>query len=242
MGALYNTGSGMNMVGKMAKQRDQTLLEGAQGHWHDIVRSVQIGLEFFRGFRALHGLDETVTVFGSARFSEGHPSYQLARDAGSTLAQAGFNVMTGGGPGIMEAANRGAREAGGRSVGCNIQLPIEQIANPYLDLQLDFEHFFVRKVMLVKFSCAFVIMPGGFGTLDEIFETLNLIETSKIQRFPLVLMGEEYWHEMNDFVQDKLLPAGAISPGVTDQLLLTDDPGKMVEHIRSGIITSKNHG
>jgi uncharacterized protein (TIGR00730 family) len=205
-----------------------------------VVRSVQIGLEFFRGFRALHGLSDTVTVFGSARFSEGHPAYRLSRDAGAMLAKAGFNVMTGGGPGVMEAANRGAREAGGRSVGCNIELPIEQEANPYLDLQLDFEHFFVRKVMLVKFSCAFVIMPGGFGTLDEIFETLNLVETAKIRRFPLVLMGEEYWREMNDFVQDKLSAAGAISPGVADQLLLTDDPEKMVEHIRSGITAKHN--
>jgi uncharacterized protein (TIGR00730 family) len=228
------------MAGKKNIQRDQTLLEGAQGHWNDVVRSVQIGLEFFRGFRALHGLSDTVTVFGSARFVEGHPAYRLARDAGATLAQAGFTVMTGGGPGVMEAANRGAREAGGRSVGCNIQLPVEQKPNPYLDLQLDFEHFFVRKVMLVKFSCAFVILPGGFGTLDEIFETLNLIETAKIRRFPLVLMGEEYWREMNDFVQHKLLPAGAISAGVANQLLLTDDPGKMVGHIQAGI-AANNH-
>jgi uncharacterized protein (TIGR00730 family) len=221
-----------------SKHHDLTLLEGAQGHWHDVLRSAQIGLEFFRGFRALRVLGDTVTVFGSARFSEEHPAYQLAREVGSALAQSGFTVMTGGGPGVMEAANRGAREAGGYSVGCNIQLPVEQIANPYLDLQLDFEHFFVRKVMLVKFSRAFVILPGGFGTLDEIFETLNLIETGKIQRFPLVLMGREYWREMDDFVHRKLSAAGAITVGVADHMLLSDDPGKMVQHIRAGIVSA----
>ena len=224
-----------NQPRHQSKHHDLTLLEGAQGHWHDVVRSAQIGLEFFRGFRALRGLANTVTVFGSAKFAQQHPACQLAREAGSALAQAGFTVMTGGGPGVMEAANRGAREAGGYSVGCNIQLPTEQIANPYLDLQLDFQHFFVRKVMLVKFSRAFVILPGGFGTLDEIFETLNLIETDKIQRFPLVLMGKEYWREMDDFVQDKLSAAGAITAGVADHMILSDDPGKMVEHIRAGI-------
>ena len=217
----------------MRKHHDLTLLEGAQGHLNDIVRSAQIGLECFRGFRALRGLSETVTVFGSARFPEDHTAYELGRETGHALARAGYTVMTGGGPGIMEAANRGARDAGGYSVGCNIELHTEQVANPYLDLQLDFEHFFVRKVMLVKFSSAFVILPGGYGTLDEIFETLNLIETRKIQCFPLVIMGTEYWREMIDFMQNKLVRSGAISPEVAEQLLVTDDPGEMVDYIRN---------
>jgi uncharacterized protein (TIGR00730 family) len=224
---------GCKRLDSMRKNHDLTLLEGAQGHWNDIVRSAEIGLEVFRGFRALRGLSDTVTVFGSARFFEDHPAYQLGREAGRALAGAGYTVMTGGGPGIMEAANRGAWDAGGYSVGCNIELHTEQIANPYLDLQLDFQHFFVRKVMLVKFSSAFVILPGGYGTLDEIFETLNLIETRKIQCFPLVIMGSEYWREMIDFMQDKLVRSGAISPEVAENLLVTDDPEEMVDYVRN---------
>ena len=215
----------------MRKQHDASLLEGAQGHLHDLLRSAQIGFEFFRGFRALRGLGPTVTVFGSARFAQDHPACILAHAVGTELARAGFTVMTGGGPGVMEAANRGARDAGGYSVGCNIELPNEQLANPYLDLQLDFEHFFVRKVMLVKYSSAFVILPGGFGTLDEIFETLNLIETDKIERFPLVVMGQEYWQGMREFVQQVLEPAGAISEPVAQRTFFTDSSEAMLQHI-----------
>ena len=215
----------------MRKQHDVSLLEGAQGRAHDFLRSADIALEFFRGFRALRGLGPTVTVFGSARFAQDHPACVQARAVGAELAQAGFTVMTGGGPGVMEAANRGAREAGGYSVGCNIELPEEQVANPYLDLQLDFAHFFVRKVMLVKYSCAFVIMPGGFGTLDEIFETLNLIETDKIARFPLVVMGQDYWRDMHDFTEQVLYPAGAISAPISERLLFTDSSEAMLRYI-----------
>jgi uncharacterized protein (TIGR00730 family) len=214
------------------KHHDHSLLEGAKGRADDWLDSMRIGYEFWRGFRKLRNLGPTVTVFGSARFDEGHPAYELGRQVGATLANAGFTVMTGGGPGIMEAANRGASEAGGYSVGCNIELPVEQVPNPYLDLNVDFQHFFVRKVMLVKFSRAFVILPGGFGTLDEIFETLNLIETKKIERFPLVVMGEEYWRDLNAFVQNSLRPSGAISPGSADNLVLTDDIAEMLSHIR----------
>lgn len=215
----------------MSKQNDSSLLAGAQGHLNDFLRSFQIGLEFFHGFRLLRNLGPTVTVFGSARFPEDHPACMMAREVGAELARNGFTVMTGGGPGVMAAANRGAREAGGFSVGCNIELPQEQIANPYLDLQLDFKHFFVRKVMLVKYSCAFVILPGGFGTLDEVFETLNLIETKKIERFPLVVMGTEYWFDIRAFVQNQLPRTGAISVSSEQDVFFTDDCAEMARRI-----------
>ena len=160
-------------------------LEGPQPRGFELWHAVQIFAEFIRGFRALHFVGPCVTVFGSARFAETHRYYAMGRDVGARLARAGFTVMTGGGPGIMEAANRGAREVGGRSLGCNIELPHEQRPNSYLDRWITFRHFFVRKVMLVKYSYAFVALPGGFGTLDEVFETATLIQTGKIQQFPL---------------------------------------------------------
>lgn len=203
--------------------RDQRLLEGAQGTWQDISRSVSIGLEFFNGFRKLRHVGQCVTVFGSARFAETHPYYQLARQMGQQLGRAGFAVMTGGGPGIMEAANRGARDVGARSVGCNIVLPVEQQPNPYLDLWTQFHHFYVRKVMLVKYSSAFVVMPGGFGTMDEVFETLTLIQTAKINRFPLVAMGTDYWAHLRTFIHDSMLHYHTISPADLDFMMITDD-------------------
>ena len=163
-----------------------------------------------RGFRKLHFVGPCVTVFGSARFTAEHHYYVLAREVGQRLARAGFTVMTGGGPGIMEAANRGAKEAGGYSVGCNIELPQEQKPNPYLDRWVTFRHFFVRKLMLVKYSYAFIAMPGGFGTLDEIFETATLIQTHKIKDFPLVLVGKEYWQPLLDFLRGRLVEAKTI--------------------------------
>ena len=151
--------------------------------------------DFFRGLRALHFVGPCVTVFGSARTEERDPYYQLARKMGAAIAELGFTVMTGGGPGIMEAANRGAKEVGGRSVGCNIELPHEQSANPYLDRFVTLRYFFVRKTMLAKYSYAFVVMPGGFGTLDEMFEALTLIQTGKLKDFPVIMMGKEYWRD-----------------------------------------------
>ncbi len=218
----------------MNGHRDFDFLSGAESWLRDLRNTFQIGREFWHGFNCLRRLGPTVTVFGSARFNEGHPAYDLGVRVGSALAQAGYTVMTGGGPGVMEAANRGAREAGGYSVGCNIQLPVEQFANPYLDLNIEFEHFFVRKVMLVKYSSAFVILPGGFGTLDEIFETLNLIETNKIERFPLVVMGTDYWRDMGAFVDNSLRPSGAISEGSADNLILTDSIDDMLSAVLSG--------
>ena len=171
---------------------DVPFLRGPQLRGLELKRAVQIFVEILKGFRALHFVGPCVTVFGSARFREDQPHYQTGREVGALLARAGFTVMTGGGPGIMEAANRGAKEVGGRSIGCNIELPQEQAPNPYLDRWVTFKHFFVRKVMLVKYSYAFIAMPGGFGTLDEVTEAATLIQTGKIAGFPMVLMGVDF--------------------------------------------------
>lgn len=219
----------------MMKQNDQSLLAGAQGRCQDALRIARIAWEFARGFSALRNIGPCVTVFGSSRFPEDHRYYQLARDLGYQLGQAGFTVMTGGGPGIMEAANRGAMEAGAVSVGCNIQLPMEQAPNPYVTIQREFSHFFVRKVMLVKFSSAFIILPGGFGTMDEIFETLNLIETDKIQQFPLVVMGSDYWQKMQDFLYEDMLKENTISQADLEQLFFCDDVETVLDHVRKSL-------
>ena len=172
-----------------------------------------------------------MTVFGSARFKADHPYYELAREVGARLARRGFTVMTGGGPGLMEAANRGAKEVGGRSIGCNIELPREQRPNEYLDHFVTFRHFYVRKVMLVKYSYAFVTLPGGFGTLDEMFEIATLVQTGKVKEFPLVLMGQEYWRPLVAFVRNRLLAEGTIDPGDEQRLQLTDSPEEAVDLI-----------
>lgn len=189
-------------------------------------------IEFVRGFRALHHEKAAVTVFGSARFKEGHPYYELARQVGAALAREGFTVMTGGGPGLMEAANRGAKEAGGRSIGCNIILPHEQTPNPYLDKVVTFYYFFVRKIMLVKYSYAYIILPGGFGTLDEMSEAITLIQTGKLYDFPMILMGSEYWKGFLDWGRDSLLKNGAISATDLGFLQLIDDPRDATKKIR----------
>jgi hypothetical protein len=188
--------------------------------------------EFIRGFRALHFVGPCVTVFGSARFKEDHPYYAMARAIGHGLAELGFTVVTGGGPGIMEAANRGAREARGRSIGCNIELPKEQAPNPYLDRWITFRHFFVRKVMLVKYSYAFVALPGGFGTLDEIFETATLIQTGKILDFPLVLVGRDFWRPLTDFLHGPLERMGLIDPRDADRIVVVDSAAEAVAAVR----------
>ena len=186
--------------------------------------------EMIRGFRRLHFVGPCVTVFGSARVGEGDTEYELAREVGAALSRIGFTVMTGGGPGVMEAANRGAKEAGGHSVGCNIELPHEQMPNPYLDISVDFSYFFVRKMMLVKYSYAFVVMPGGFGTVDELFEALTLIQTGKVSNFPVVLMGTEFWGPLLQQL-DEMAENGLISPGDLDLLLVTDDVDEAIHHI-----------
>ena len=184
-------------------------LQGPQRRGFELVRAVKIFFEIIRGFRNLHFVGPCVTVFGSARFTAEHQYYVQSREVGRRLAQAGFTVMTGGGPGIMEAANRGAKEVGGYSIGCNIELPQEQKPNPFLDRWVTFRHFFVRKLMLVKYSYAFIALPGGFGTLDEIFETATLIQTHKIEDFPLILVGKDYWQPLLDFSGGQGLLAAA---------------------------------
>jgi uncharacterized protein (TIGR00730 family) len=207
-------------------------LEGPQSRTFEFMRAVRIFIESIRGFRALHFVGPCVTVFGSARFDENHPWYALGRTVGAELAKVGFTVMTGGGPGVMEAANRGAKDVGGRSVGCNIKLPMEQQPNPYLDRCVEFRYFFVRKVMLVKYSYGFIVLPGGFGTMDELFETLTLIQTDKIHDFPIVLMGRAYWSPLIEFLRTTMLGAGTISPDDLDRFLVTDDPVEAVQHVQ----------
>ncbi len=219
-----------------ARPEEGRFLAGPQSRLEELARAVRIFSEFVRGFRALHFIGPCVTVFGSARFQEDNRYYQLAREVSRQLAVTGFSVMTGGGPGIMEAANRGAKEGGGRSVGCNIELPHEQSHNDYLDTWVDFRYFFVRKVMLVKYSYAFVLMPGGFGTMDEIFETATLIQTGKIKDFPLVLMGSDYWDELLDFLHRRMVPQGTISATDVDRFLVTDSPEEAVERIKKAAI------
>lgn len=193
------------------RDAEKRFLSGRRTREADLESAVRLFLEFLRGFQELDFQGPCVTVFGSSRFPEGHPYYELARATGRQLAESGYAVMTGGGPGIMEAANRGAREAGGVSLGCNITLPREQQPNPYLDRFVQFEHFFVRKVMLVKYSCAFVVMPGGFGTLDEAFEVVTLIQTQKLESFPVVALGGAFWDHLSEFIQSTLLQEGTIS-------------------------------
>lgn len=210
---------------------DKRLLAGPQSRLAEAMRVLRIGAEFVRGFRSMHFAGPCVTVFGSARFRHGHRYYELSRRVGAALSTRGFTVMTGGGPGVMEGANRGAREAGGRSIGCNIVLPEEQGANPYCDRVITFNYFFVRKVILVKYSYAFVCLPGGFGTMDEIFETATLIQTGKIHRFPIVLMGMEYWRPLIDFVRNKMVHEQTISAEDLDGVLLTDDPEEAADSV-----------
>jgi uncharacterized protein (TIGR00730 family) len=192
----------------------------------------QIAEEFYEGFNTVADLPEpAVTIFGSARVGEDHPVYAEARDVGKRFAEAGFVVVTGGGPGVMEAANRGAKEGGGLSVGFNIVLPHEQGSNPYLDVSLTFAHFYVRKTMFVKAAEGFVIFPGGFGTLDELFEALTLIQTGKILDFPVVLFDSEYWRGLLDWTTKTLLAGGMISPEDWEQLHVTDDPEDAVRYV-----------
>lgn len=208
---------------------ERSFLRGPQRRLRELGWALGILFEFIRGFRRLHFAGPCVTVFGSARFPESHPYYELGRATGAALAQAGFTVMTGGGPGIMEAANRGAREAGGRSIGVNIVLPREQRPNPYLDLMIEFRHFFVRKVMLLKYSFAFVALPGGLGTMDEVFETLTLIQTQKMTDFPVVLMGRTYWQPLLEWLEQKMVAEGTIAVDDLGLMVVTDSPAEALQ-------------
>jgi uncharacterized protein (TIGR00730 family) len=221
------------LLGKI-EGAEKLLLSGRRGREHDLESAVTVFLEFLRGFESFAFDRPCVTVFGSARFPDGHPHYTLARAVGQEFARAGYAVVTGGGPGIMEAANRGAKEAGGLSLGCNIRLPQEQQPNPYLDHFIEFEHFFVRKVMLVKYSSAFIIMPGGFGTLDEAFEVITLIQTGKLERFPIVVMGGDFWEHMRDFIRRTMIEGGTIDESDLTLVQPANTPAEALRLVREG--------
>ncbi|MEI7959556.1 MAG: TIGR00730 family Rossman fold protein [Chitinophagaceae bacterium] len=206
-------------------------LEGPKPRMNELFFAFQIFIQFIKGFRALHFSGPCVTVFGSARFKEDHPYYILAREMGKKIAELGLVTMTGGGPGIMEAANRGAFENGGKSIGCNIKLPFEQEPNPYVNHSITINFFFIRKVLLVKYSYAFVIMPGGFGTQDEFFETLTLAQTKVINDFPIVVMGRQYYQPFQDWM-DHMIQEGTISPEDKKFILFTDSCEEAINHIR----------
>jgi uncharacterized protein (TIGR00730 family) len=210
---------------------DRRLLERRDGD--DLfARAARIGDEFLQGFKAVDRIDRpAVSLFGSARVHEGHRVYEEAREVGRLFAEAGFAVVTGGGPGVMEAANRGAKEGGGLSVGFNIELPHEQHENPYLDIELTFNHFYARKTMFVKAAEGFVIFPGGFGTLDEFFEALTLIQTGKVLHFPVVLFDRDYWQGLLAWLRDRPLAEGMISPEDVQLLQLTDSPAEAVARV-----------
>jgi len=213
-----------------SSEDDRYLLEGPHSRRHELVILFRAARDFIRGFRGLHFVGPCVTVFGSARFKEDHQYYALGREVGGALVQLGFTVMTGGGPGVMEAANRGAQEAGGRSVGCNITLSHEQYPNRYLDRHVTCHYFFVRKVLLFKYSYAFVVLPGGLGTLDELTEALTLIQTGKIRQFPVVLMGVEFWRPFTDLLKE-MVAEGTVSASDLDLFLVTDNVPDAMAHI-----------
>jgi uncharacterized protein (TIGR00730 family) len=213
-------------------------LEGPRSIWKEYRFAFTVFKQFIRATRTLHFIGPCITVFGSARFKEGHKYYEAAREFGKRIAEIGFTTMTGGGPGIMEAANRGAFESGGHSVGCNIYLPNEQKHNPYMHKWYTFKHFFVRKTLLVKYSYAFIIMPGGFGTMDEFFETLTLVQTKTITQFPIVLYGKDYFQPLMDYMMF-LLEEGTISEDDLKLVNLTDDFDEAMQHIKSYI--TKNY-
>lgn len=217
--------------------KQHVFLEGPKSRGYELFFAIRVFWQFIRGFRGLHFIGPCVTVFGSARFKEDHPYYIAAREFGKHIAEAGFTTITGGGPGIMEAANRGAFENNGMSVGCNIQLPFEQKPNPYVQKSLTFEHFFVRKVLLTKYSYAFIIMPGGFGTMDEFFETITLVQTKTVTQFPIVLFGKEYYKTLLETIQD-MAKQGTIAEEDMNLVLVTDSVDEAMDHIRHYINTN----
>lgn len=223
--------SAKNKPEPLIPPKEQVYLEGPKSRGYELSFAWRVFKQFIKGFRTLHFVGPCITVFGSARFKEEHPFYQTAHEFGCRIAAMGFTTMTGGGPGIMEAANRGAFENGGKSVGCNIQLPFEQHANPYVNKSITFEHFFVRKVLLVKYSYAFIIMPGGFGTMDEFFETLTLVQTQTITQFPIVLFGKEYYSGLWNYAE-YMAQQGTISRDDMKLVLITDSVDEAMDHIQ----------
>ena len=222
-----------------AHKSEISFLAGPQNRWVEFTFSIKVLFEFIKGFRALHFVGPCVTVFGSARFTDGHPFYKKTEELSGKIAEMGFTIMTGGGPGIMEAANKGAKAVGGRSVGCNIILPMEQKPNPYLDKWVSIKYFFVRKTLLIKYSYAFVVMPGGFGTLDEYFEALTLIQTKKMSVFPIVIFDSEYHKDLVSHI-DRLKAAGTISSGDESLFLVTDSVDEAVAYIQKNSVVKFN--
>lgn len=219
------------------KHESQKIFFEAKRDLSDEIRdSFKIMADLWEGITAFQEINNCVTVYGSARFKEGHMYYELARAMGKTLAENGFTVMTGGGPGVMEAANRGAKEGGGTSLGCNIVLPFEQKPNPYVDKMVEFEFFFTRKTILRKNSLAYVLMPGGLGTMDEIFEVLTLIQTKKLPPRPIVCLGKNYWGKLSNFIRDTMIQEGTISEEDLNLLLMTDNTDEAIKYIKSHII------
>ena len=206
-------------------------LRGPQSRWEELTFTIKVLLEFVKGFRSLHFVGPCVTVFGSARFKEDHEFYILTRNIAAQIAKLGFTIMTGGGQGLMEAANRGAKDVHGRSVGCNIQLPHEQHPNPYLDKWVNIRYFFVRKTLLIKYSFAFIVMPGGFGTLDEFFEALTLTQTRKILQFPIILFGKDFHKELLEHIE-LMKKQHTISPEDLDLILVTDSVEEAISFIK----------
>lgn len=217
--------------------KEHVYLDGPKSRGYELAFAWKVLSQFLMGFRCLHFVGPCIAVFGSARFKEGNEYYEKAREFGKRIAQIGFTTMTGGGPGIMEAANRGAFENGGRSVGCNIRLPFEQVGNKYVQTSVTFEHFFVRKTLMIKYSYAFIIMPGGFGTMDEFFETLTLIQTKTLTTFPMVMFGKEFYKDVWEEMQ-VMAAKGTISKADMDLVLFTDDVNEAIEHITKYIRTN----
>ena len=214
-----------------ASKEEIKFLEGPQSRWKEFKFTINVLLDFIRGFRALHYVGPCVTIFGSARFKEDHIYYKQTQEIAGAIARLGFTIMTGGGPGIMEAANRGAKDVGGRSVGCNIELPHEQVHNPYLDKWVNIKFFFVRKTLLIKYSYAFVVMPGGFGTLDEYFEALTLIQTKMIYEFPIIIFDKAYHKDLIEHIE-VMKQKGTISPEDLKLCLFTDSVEEAVKHLQ----------
>lgn len=221
---------------------DEELLRAIADTAADTARVERMRNEIEEGFDLLRGTEKAVSVFGSARAEPGHPHYHLARSIGAGLAAAGFTVITGGGPGVMEAANRGAIETGGTSIGLGIELPHEQGLNPYVDLALDFRYFFARKLMFVRYASAFIVLPGGFGTLDEFFEALTLVQTGKIHDFPVILAGSDYWSGLVEWLRDRPRALGYIAPDDLDLVTVSDDAGEIVELVRAGWQRQRERG
>ncbi len=218
-------------------KKEIQFLDGPQSRWNDFKYIISVFFEFIKGFRALHFVGPCVTIFGSARFKEDHPFYQQAQKLAGEIALLGFTIMTGGGPGIMEAANKGAKEVGGKSVGCNIVLPHEQHQNAYLDKWVDIKYFFLRKILLLKYSYAFVVMPGGFGTLDEFFEAITLVQTKKIEQFPIVIFDKDFYQNIIEHNQ-KMFEAGTISRNDEDLYFVTDSIEDAVNYIKEKSIVA----